>query len=308
MKISIADINFRSSTQPRASIDQDAVDDYAAAIESGADLPPVIVFREKGKDALLLADGWHRVKAAQKLGRKTIEAKVLAGGKREAMLYACGANASHGLRRTNADKRHAVEIMLGDREWRKWSDREIAKRCAVSHEMVRSVRASLPTVDSDKPQTTRKFVTRHGTEAEMPLPPPDDSDPPPDPAPDPEPGPPPDDEAPALTVKVDSQNEPEADHNAAALAEGRAPFEAIAREIEALDRRIQEMGATPLGYALRVQQIDIDLRNAARAVRFAAPYKLCPNQPNCATGCATCQTQGWVTKDVYDRMPEELKS
>ena len=40
-------------------------------------------------------------------------------------------NADHGKRRSNADKRRAVEMMLKDSEWGKWSDREIAAKCAV---------------------------------------------------------------------------------------------------------------------------------------------------------------------------------
>jgi hypothetical protein len=36
------------------------------------------------------------------------------------------ANAPHGLRRTNADKRRAVVRLLEDTEWSQWADREIA--------------------------------------------------------------------------------------------------------------------------------------------------------------------------------------
>lgn len=39
---------------------------------------------------------------------------------REAILFIVGANASHGLRRTNADKRRTVERLLADEEWRGW--------------------------------------------------------------------------------------------------------------------------------------------------------------------------------------------
>jgi hypothetical protein len=34
-----------------------------------------------------------------------------------AVLYAADANAAHGLRRTNANKRHAVTVLLDDDEW-----------------------------------------------------------------------------------------------------------------------------------------------------------------------------------------------
>lgn len=50
---------------------------------------------------------------------------------------------AHGLRRTNADKRRAVMTLLRDEEWGGWSDREIARRCGVGHQMVSPLRASL---------------------------------------------------------------------------------------------------------------------------------------------------------------------
>src|SRR5262245_56730796 len=37
-------------------------------------------------------------------------------------------------------QRHAVNIMLADEEWAQWSDREIARRCAVSQPFVSGLR------------------------------------------------------------------------------------------------------------------------------------------------------------------------
>jgi hypothetical protein len=59
-------------------------------------------------------------------------------------LYAVGANASHGLKRTNRDKRNAVLVLLKDPEWQGWSDREIARRCVVSPHTVAAERSCLP--------------------------------------------------------------------------------------------------------------------------------------------------------------------
>ena len=60
--------------------------------------PPVIVFREG--DDYWLADGFHRVAARRQAGIRHIEAEIREGTKRDAVLYAAGANAHHGLRRT----------------------------------------------------------------------------------------------------------------------------------------------------------------------------------------------------------------
>jgi hypothetical protein len=60
-----------------------------------------------------------------------------------AVLYSVGANAAHGVQRSNADKRRAVETLLRDTEWSQSSDREIARRCAVAHSFVLKVRQEL---------------------------------------------------------------------------------------------------------------------------------------------------------------------
>lgn len=72
-----------------------------------------------------------------------IAAEVRQGTRRDAILYSVGANATHGLRRTNADKRRAVETLLRDEEWSQWSNREIARQCGVSLNLVNSMRKDL---------------------------------------------------------------------------------------------------------------------------------------------------------------------
>lgn len=89
-----------------------------------------------------LADGFHRVAAARQAGLVDIEAIVHDGGRREALLHAVGANARHGLRRGNADKRRAVELPLADAEWGAKSSNWIAQTCGVSQPFVAQVRES----------------------------------------------------------------------------------------------------------------------------------------------------------------------
>lgn len=69
-----------------------------------------------------------------------VPAKVRQGDRRRAILHSVAANAAHGLRRSNADKRRAVMTLLEDDEWSHWSNIEIARRCGVSHKMVNSMR------------------------------------------------------------------------------------------------------------------------------------------------------------------------
>jgi hypothetical protein len=92
----------------------DVVDDYAEPLllDPNAQLPPVIVFFDETD--YWLADGYHRRGAYVKARRNEIPVEVKQGGRRDALRYALGANSMHGLRRTPADKRHAVEIALKD--------------------------------------------------------------------------------------------------------------------------------------------------------------------------------------------------
>lgn len=75
--------------------------------------------------------------------------------------FSSNSGACH-LKRSNADKRRAVLEMLASDLWSSWSDREIAKRCGVHHQMVGKLRASL-----DESSSERKYKTKHGTTALM---------------------------------------------------------------------------------------------------------------------------------------------
>ena len=87
-----------------------------------------------------LADGFHRLLAAVQAGLKSIPSELRSGTRRDAVLHAAGAHADHGLRRSCQDKRRAVRLLLEDAEWGRWSDREIARKCGVHHELVGTVR------------------------------------------------------------------------------------------------------------------------------------------------------------------------
>ncbi len=317
-KISISSINLELSTQSRAGINESAVADYRELLKADPNnLPPITVFRVKGTEVFFMADGWHRLQAHTEEGFTHIQAEIKPGDVRDAMLYAVGANAEHGLRRTNADKRHAVELLLKDKEWSQWSDREIAKRCAVSHAFVGELRSVTGNVTSED---GRKYTTKHGTDAVMkpraaasmvasPPPPPDDEDGPPVNNPaivkalySAVGSPPPDDDD---TVASHSNDPDPAQPQH--LPKGVEIFQQLHTRIHQLKNEVAALADTPLGSAIRIEQVAVDLANAARAVRWAAPFKDCPMQPNCKTGCQTCKGQGWITEEVWKRLPKEMQ-
>lgn len=158
MKIlNIKVIRIDGGTQSRVEIDNEMVTEYAVALDAGAEFPPVVAFYD-GVD-YWLADGFHRYHACRMAGKTSISADVRTGTARDAVLFSLGANGTHGLNRTNADKRKAVMTMLDDAEWADWSSNSIAKSCSVSHTFVDSVRASILQPLQDR---TTRTVERSG--------------------------------------------------------------------------------------------------------------------------------------------------
>jgi hypothetical protein len=149
-QVNISEIVLDAGTQVRAGLNEATVGDYAEALAEGATFPPVVVFHD-GK-RYVAADGFHRIQGAIRIGRTEIECDIRSGSKVEALKFALGCNAHHGLRRTNADKRHAVAIAL--REFPQLSDRALAEMCLVGNDLVGEMRrAQLSVSDSCAVQT-----------------------------------------------------------------------------------------------------------------------------------------------------------
>lgn len=135
----LSSIRCDGGTQPRENIDNAVVAEYAERLLDGDVFPPVTVFYD-GSDHWL-ADGFHRMAAHDEANQDRIAVDIQQGTRRDAVLHSAGANGGHGIRRSNEDKRRAVTTLLNDAEWGAWSDREIARRCRVSHATVATVRA-----------------------------------------------------------------------------------------------------------------------------------------------------------------------
>jgi len=159
--IPVASIRLDGGTQSRAMLQDSVIEEYAYAVLEGVQFPPVVIFYD-GSDHWL-ADGFHRVRAYLTAGVDRIPADVRQGTRRDAILYSVGANETHGLRRTNDDKRRAVLTLLNDAEWAAWSDREIARQCAVGNKFVGDLRRTVTVSEHSE----RTYTTKHGTVAKM---------------------------------------------------------------------------------------------------------------------------------------------
>ena len=162
MRLLLSQIRTDGGTQARAEINQITVIEYATAIREGQTFPPVVVFFDG--DFYWLVDGFHRLEAYRLAEiQDDLEVILKLGTLRDAILYAVGANAEHGLRRTTADKHHAVSLLLSDPQWGQWSDRMIAKQTFTSAPFVAKVR-SLQTINAN---TERVYTTKHGSQSSM---------------------------------------------------------------------------------------------------------------------------------------------
>lgn len=168
-EILVSAVELDTSIQCRAAIDTGIVNEYAERMIEGDRFPAVEVYGTR--DRCWIADGWHRVLAAKQIGVVKIDAVLHEGGRAEALRHALGANAHHGHRRTNADKRRAVEIAL--REYPHLSSRQIAEMCGVSHMTVQRAMPDALEQSANAPATVttsdgRQYPARRQTDPPQP--------------------------------------------------------------------------------------------------------------------------------------------
>jgi len=141
MKLKLTEVKLDSDLQARAALNELVVQEYTEVIREGGVMPSVTVFHDGA--AYHLADGWHRYFAHKGAGFAEIEADIKEGTRRDAILYSVSANDKHGLRRSNADKRKAVMVLLEDFEWSEWNDVKISTQCGVSSMFVGKLRKEI---------------------------------------------------------------------------------------------------------------------------------------------------------------------
>ncbi len=154
-------IDLTAETQARERLVWSTVEEYAERRRAGDDFPPVTLFYDGRR--YYIGDGHHRVAAARQVDATTITAEVKPGDERAARLYAAGANLRHGLKRSNADKRKAVMILLADPLWRRRADSSIARYAGVDPKSVKTWRAEV----TQEIRSERTYINKYGQEATM---------------------------------------------------------------------------------------------------------------------------------------------
>jgi len=109
-RLPINEIIIDPALQVRESLDDETIDDYAAAISRGDQFKPVIVFKDG--ETLRLADGFHRVKAHVAAQVAHVDAMIFPGDFRAALTYAISANEKNGRRPTAGDRARAYRLAV----------------------------------------------------------------------------------------------------------------------------------------------------------------------------------------------------
>jgi len=137
----LSSIEVDPTVNIRDKLDEGTIQWY---MESFEQLPPVIAYRLNGK--LLLADGFHRWSAAERLGLGELRVEVREGTAEEAQEFAVMANWRHGKNLSQFERDKAVArmaTMLHPAE----TNEQIGKRMDLSE---RSVRRALRAIDMYK--------------------------------------------------------------------------------------------------------------------------------------------------------------
>ncbi|MBX3045177.1 MAG: ParB N-terminal domain-containing protein [Candidatus Kapabacteria bacterium] len=184
VKLNVQQLKKEQKFQNRAELNQEVVQDYHEKMMSGEVFPPMTVFFDSV--TYYLVDGYHRFYAYIKSKIYDVDCEVIDGTQRDAILYACGVNSKHGLKRSNADKRKSVMMLLNDDEWCKWSDHKIAEIVNVTRQFVTKIRDEFqnltsniasdelnefPPEEPEAPEITepelRTYVNKYGKTATM---------------------------------------------------------------------------------------------------------------------------------------------
>ena len=282
MKIEISKLIMELQT--RAKNNDEVIQEYAEQMKDGVTFPNVTVFREKKTGITYLVDGFHRTEATVLNGGKTIEADIIYGDRAAALTYALKANAEHGLRRSNADKRHALEMAWENRQClfkgEEPTSRQLAAICGVSKSAANIFIKEMGVLESN---TTRPDAT-------------------------------------TCTEDHLEERNPNVLRN---LKEGKDRFDVVIperilpaflstqpkemlRDIRRLRKELETaLGNADIAFAAIGQQTLTDFDNVVADFKFGTPFCVC--RACRGEGCGSCSNHGFQTVAQYRRLPREYR-
>ena len=302
MKIKISSLNME--LQARAKNNDEVIREYAEQMKDGVTFPNVKVFSVKAKakgegeqrnssTQFYLVDGFHRTAATVLNGGETIEADIICGDRAAALTYALKANAEHGLRRSNADKRHALEMAWANRQWL-FEGRVKSEEGRGKDDFIPSKRqlAAICGVSSSLAQTfiAEKRVDEKSTDA---------------------------------TTATEDHLEERNANVLRNLKDGKDRFEIVIperilpaflstqpkemlRDIRRLRKELETaLGNADIAFAAIGQQTLTDLDNVVADFKFGSPFCVC--RACRGEGCGSCSNHGFQTIAQYRRLPREYK-
>lgn len=289
--LSLDELVIDERAQARVGLDEAVVDEYVEAWKNGAAMPNIDAVRvTEGELAgkVVVWDGFHRIAAAKKLGVEAIGVDVTTGKLSTAIDLCTSANSTHGLRRTNEDKRRAVimAITLDKQLKRKRSDRQIAQYVGVHNSTVSEIRAELSGKKKKASKEESVRISEHEQgEGEI-------------------------NEVKQSLVTVDEIGRRVTNPEVQKVLSLNPEFDDVLDAIGTIGRRIKALVETPAGAELaqRAQSLSFDLKGVHDAVAFARPYTECPYGPGCTTTCNACRGRGWICREQWDRLDEAVKN
>lgn len=309
-EILIANIRTDASVQSREKINLEYVQELVDQLKAGKRLPPVDVYRDG--EEIWMADGWHRLLGHQEANKKTIRAEVHKGGRKEARWHSVASNQSHGLRRTNEDKRRCVKMALEDHP--EMSDQAIAEHVGVSDRHVSGIRSELTRLGKVSPVTTRVGVD--GVARKIPPPPPPNqrvTQPPPPgnrvlpPPPAPRIPPPPTVPKKAEVLGEDGKPIPDHLHPLWNRAPELQEILSDLSRIKGMLTRAQD-NDDPLFRDVNYNSALAALATLYGDIKATKPYALCPHcHGKIVDNCRACNKRGLISEFRYNMVPRELR-
>jgi ParB-like chromosome segregation protein Spo0J len=155
-RLHLSSIRTECGTQIRESICEDTVSEYAERMTEGDEFPPIIVFHDGNEH--YLADGFHRVMAASRVGYREIDAFIHKGTFTDAKWFALGANKKNGRRLTAGDLKKAIILALTD--FPDKTQQAIADQVGCAQSYVTRIKSEL--ITSDKLEMPDRIVGKDG--------------------------------------------------------------------------------------------------------------------------------------------------